>query len=193
MEKLKKTGTPLKDLFIIEPLVFGDERGYFFESWNAHDFREIILDVAFCQDNQSKSLKGILRGMHFQFKHPQAKLVRGGYGAVYDVAVDIRPQSPTYGRSFGIVLSEENKKMLFIPAGFAHGFLTLSELAIFLYKVDIPYNAKDEGGIIWNDPDLAINWPLAEWGIGESEIKINERDKNLPRIREINFPKTPVH
>ncbi len=193
MEKLKKTGTPLKDLFIIEPLVFGDERGYFFESWNAHDFREIILDVAFCQDNQSKSLKGILRGMHFQIKHPQAKLVRVGYGAVYDVAVDIRPQSPTYGRSFGIVLSEENKKMLFIPAGFAHGFLTLSELAIFLYKVDIPYNAKDEGGIIWNDPDLAINWPLAEWGIGESKIKINERDKNLPRIREINFPKTPVH
>lgn len=159
MGQIKVTKTNIKDLVVIEPTVHGDDRGYFMETYNQNDMKEAGIDVEFVQDNQSMSTKGVLRGLHYQKEFPQAKLVRVIKGEVFDVAVDLRRDSETYGEWFGIRLSEENKKQFYVPAGFAHGFLVLSDEAEFCYKVTDFYHPGDEGGIAWNDPDLGIEWP----------------------------------
>ena len=171
----------ISGLYIIEPTVFGDERGYFMETYNYNDFLAAGLDMVFVQDNQSRSKKGVLRGLHFQKKHPQGKLVRVIKGKVFDVAVDIRKNSPTYKKWYGIVLSAENKKQFYIPEGFAHGFLVLSDEAEFVYKCTDFYHPEDEGGIIWNDPAIGIKWPLEE----VEEIILSEKDKLWGGIEEI--------
>lgn len=178
MSKFTKHETDIKGLYVIKPTIFEDNRGYFFESYNANDFKEIGIDTIFVQDNQSKSSKGVIRGLHYQINHPQSKLVRAIRGEVYDVAVDLRPDSPTYGKYHGTILSAENKKQFFIPRGFAHGFLVLSDEAEFVYKCDDFYHANDEGGIIWNDPDINIAWPFTE-GLIQSE-----KDKKWPTLAE---------
>jgi len=151
---------PMEGLLLIQPQVFGDSRGYFFEIWSERDFVSVRKDIAFVQDNQSKSSKGVLRGLHFQRKHPQGKLVRVIQGEVFDVAVDLRNDSPTFGRWFGVILSGVKQNQFFVPPGFAHGFLVLSDEAIFSYKCTDFYHPKDEGGIRWDDPALGIAWPL---------------------------------
>ena len=156
------TPTALPDVLLIEPKVFGDARGFFFESYNRRVFAEVAgLDVDFVQDNHSRSAQGVLRGLHYQIQQPQGKLVRVVAGAVFDVAVDIRKASPTFGKWVGIELSAENKKMVWVPPGFAHGFLVLSEVAEFLYKTTDYYAPSYERSIAWNDPDIGIAWPLA--------------------------------
>lgn len=158
---MKVLPTNLPGLFVIEPKVFADERGYFFESYHEGKLREQGIDVRFVQDNQSKSSYGVIRGLHYQLTpHAQTKLVRVLEGSIYDIAVDIRKGSPTYGQWFGIELSSENKNQLFIPQGFAHGFSVLSDIAVVLYKCDNLYNPASEGGILYNDPELAIDWKI---------------------------------
>ena len=159
MGQIKVTKAPIEGLYIIEPTVHGDERGYFVETYNARDMQEAGLTMQFVQDNQSMSLKGVLRGLHFQIRHPQGKLVRVIRGEVFDVAVDLRKGSRTYGQWFGDILSEENGKQMYISEGFAHGFLVLSDQAEFCYKVTDFYHPGDEGGIAWNDPGIGIEWP----------------------------------
>ena len=149
----------IEGLCVIKPAVHGDSRGYFMETYNANDMREAGLDILFVQDNQSMSTKGVLRGLHFQKQYPQTKLVRVIKGAVFDVAVDLRSGSLTYGKYHGELLTEENKKQFLIPRGFAHGFLVLSDIAEFCYKCDDFYHANDEGGMAWNDPEIGIEWP----------------------------------
>lgn len=149
----------IEGLCVIEPAVHGDNRGYFMETYNANDMKEAGLDILFVQDNQSMSTKGVLRGLHFQIHYPQTKLVRVIKGEVFDVAVDLRPGSPTYGKYHGELLSETNKKQFLIPRGFAHGFLVLSDTAEFCYKCDDFYHANDEGGLAWNDPEIGVAWP----------------------------------
>lgn len=146
-------------LCVIKPTVHGDDRGYFVETYNYNDMKEAGLDIVFVQDNQSSSTKGVLRGLHFQKQYPQTKLVRVIKGQVFDVAVDLRNDSNTFGKWYGVLLSEENKKQFLIPKGFAHGFLVLSELAEFCYKCDDFYHPNDEGGLAWNDPEIGIEWP----------------------------------
>ncbi len=170
--------TDLKGVYIIEPKVYGDSRGYFMETYNANDFKEAGLNMVFVQDNQSKSKKGVLRGLHFQIKHPQGKLVRVLSGSVFDVCVDIRKGSPTFGKWHGVILTGENKKQFYVPAGCAHGFLVLSDEAEFAYKCTDFYHPEDEGGIIWNDPAIGIEWPLE--GIGE--VLLSDKDKKLSGI-----------
>ena len=177
--KLIETG--IKDLFIIEPEVFGDNRGYFMESYNKNTFLKLGLDYDFVQDNQSKSKKGVLRGLHFQKKYPQAKLVRVIEGEVFDVAVDLRKNSPTFGKWFGVLLSDENKRMFMIPRGFAHGFVVLSESATFTYKCDEFYHPEDEGGINWNDKEIDIKWPI------DFEPILSEKDKRHPCLKEVKL------
>lgn len=159
MSQIKVTKAPIEGLYVIEPTVHGDSRGYFMETYNYNDMKECGLDMVFVQDNQSKSSKGVLRGLHYQIKHPQGKLVRVIRGRVFDVAVDIRKGSSTYGKWFGVELSEENKKQFLISPGFAHGFLVLSDEAEFCYKCTDFYHPDDEGGIAWNDPTIGIVWP----------------------------------
>ncbi len=159
MGKIKVEKAPIEGLYIIEPSVFGDERGYFIETYNQRDMQEAGLNMVFVQDNQSMSVKGVLRGLHFQKEFPQGKLVRVIKGRVFDVAVDLRSGSKTYGKWFGVELSAENKKQFYISEGFAHGFLVLSETAEFCYKVTDFYHPGDEGGLAWNDPEIAIDWP----------------------------------
>jgi dTDP-4-dehydrorhamnose 3,5-epimerase len=155
------TPAAIPDVLVLEPTVFGDARGFFFESFNARDFAEVTgLDVCFVQDNHSKSGKGVLRGMHYQIQHPQGKLVRVVQGAVFDVAVDLRKSSPTFGRWVGEVLSAENRKQIWVPPGFAHGFLVLSESAEFLYKTTDYWYPEHERSLLWNDPDVGIAWPI---------------------------------
>lgn len=178
---MKLTLTPIKDLVVIEPKVFGDERGYFYEAYNKNTFHELGLDYDFVQDNQSFSKKGVLRGLHFQKNYPQAKLVRVIEGEVFDVAVDLRKDSSTYGKWYGVVLSGENKKMFMIPRGFAHGFLVLSDTAIFSYKCDDFYHPNDEGGIIYNDPTIGVEWPKID-----CDIVLSEKDKLHPTFKEIS-------
>lgn len=156
---VQKNLSGIEGLCLITPAAHGDERGFFMETYNKNEMREAGIDLEFVQDNQSRSIKGVLRGMHFQINFPQTKLVRVIRGEVYDVVVDLRPDSPTYGKWHGEFLSEENKNMFFIPKGFAHGFLTLSDVAEICYKCDDFYHPNDEGGIAWNDPTLAIKWP----------------------------------
>ena len=181
MGVIKITETGIKDLLIIEPAVYGDHRGYFTETYNKSDFMKAGLDYDFVQDNQSKSRKNVLRGLHFQKTHPQAKLVRVLDGEVFDVAVDLRPGSPTFGKWFGITLTAENMKQFLIPRGFAHGFLVQSETAIFAYKCDDYYHPEDEAGIRWNDPDIRIEWPI----VGEPVL--SDKDKIHPWFREVEF------
>ncbi len=152
--------TPLQGVCIIEPRAFGDERGFFMESWNRRSFAALGLDLDFVQDNHSRSQQGVLRGLHYQIKQPQGKLVRVVNGEVFDVAVDLRKSSPTFGRWTGVLLSAENKRMFWVPPGCAHGFLTLSASADFLYKATDYYAPEHERSLLWNDPDLAIDWPL---------------------------------
>ena len=159
MGKIQVTKAPIEGLYIIEPTVFGDNRGYFMETYNLQDMTAAGLNMNFVQDNQSMSVKGVIRGLHFQKQFPQGKLVRVIKGRVFDVAVDLRAGSKTYGKWFGVELSEENKKQFYISEGFAHGFLVLSETAEFCYKVTDFYHPGDEGGVAWNDPDIGIVWP----------------------------------
>ena len=180
MGKFEKEETAIKDVCIVTPKVFGDERGYFMETYNEADFVEIGLHNKFVQDNQSRSRKGVLRGLHFQKNHPQAKLVRVIKGEVYDVAVDLRKNSPTFGKYVGVVLSEENKKMFYIPRGFAHGFLVLSDEAEFCYKVDNIYDPSGEGGLMWNDPEVGIEWPEIN-----GEVLLSEKDQKHSELKAV--------
>lgn len=157
---MKITETRLPGVMLIEPRVFGDDRGFLFESWNARAFAEGGLDLQFVQDNHSKSARGVLRGLHYQNPDPQGKLVRVVAGAVYDVAVDIRRASPNFGRWVGVELSAENKRMLWVPPGFAHGFLSLADGTEFLYKCTAFYQPANEHSLLWNDPAIGIKWPL---------------------------------
>ena len=159
MGQIKVTKCPIEGLYIIEPTVHGDSRGYFVETYNQRDMEEAGLNMVFVQDNQSMSVKGVLRGLHFQKQYPQGKLVRVINGRVFDVAVDLRSGSPTYGKWYGVELTAENKKQFYISEGFAHGFLVLSETAEFCYKCTDFYRPGDEGGLAWNDPTIDIQWP----------------------------------
>lgn len=173
--------TAIEGVVIIEPRVFGDERGYFFESFNQGEFEEKVGKVVFVQDNESKSCYGVIRGLHFQKgEHAQSKLVRVVKGTVLDVAVDIRPGSPTFGKLVAVELSADNHRQLFLPRGMAHGFSVLSEEAIFQYKCDNFYCPSAEGAIAWDDPDLAINWRVPP-----GHIILSEKDKHHPRLREL--------
>lgn len=175
--------TPLADCYIIHDTVHGDQRGYFFESFNRKTFfSETGLDIDFVQDNQSKSQKGVLRGLHFQEgEHAQAKLVRVLQGKVLDVVVDLRKKSPSYGQTFAMELTEDNHQQLFVPRGFAHGFVVLSETAVFFYKCDNYYNKASERGIIFNDTDLAIDWQLPDMN-----LILSDKDRVLPSFQEIS-------
>ena len=170
--------TKIKGVYIIDVKTYGDNRGYFMETYKESDFNAAGLDYNFVQDNQSSSRKGVLRGLHFQKTHPQAKLVRVLKGEVFDVAVDLRKNSPTYGQWVGVVLSEENKRQFMIPRGFAHGFVVMSDYAEFAYKCDELYHPEDEGGIMWNDPAIGIEWPEV------GEIILSEKDKLHPSLAD---------
>lgn len=178
MSNFAFTKTEIKDVYIIDVKTFSDNRGYFMETYKASDFLEAGLDYKFVQDNQSSSYKGVLRGLHFQKTCPQAKLVRVLKGEVYDVAVDLRKGSETYGKWVGVFLSEKNKRQFMIPRGFAHGFLVISDYAEFAYKCDELYYPEDEGGIIWNDPNIKIEWP----NVGK--VILSEKDKRNPFLVE---------
>lgn len=180
MAKFNFIETGIKDLWIIEPTVFGDHRGYFMETYHAQEFQNAGLDMCFVQDNQSKSHKGVLRGLHFQVNHPQGKLVRVTKGEVFDVAVDLRKGSETYGKWYGVYLSEENKRQFYVPEGFAHGFLVTSDIAEFVYKCTDYYHPEDEGGILWNDPDIAVNWPLDK----VENISLSGKDEKWKTLAE---------
>ncbi len=172
----------IEGLKVIEPQVFGDERGYFMETYNYNDFKEAGIDCEFVQDNQSASRKGVLRGLHFQIDYPQDKLVRVINGSVFDVAVDLREGSPTFGKWFGIVLSSENKKQFFVPKNFAHGFLVLSDYAEFCYKVTDFYHPNDEGGLMWNDPEIGVEWPFTDFS--EKDLILSDKDTKHPSFSE---------
>lgn len=194
--QVEKNAGGIEGLSVITPTVHGDERGYFMETYNQKDLQEAGLDPVFVQDNQSSSSKGVLRGLHYQKNYPQGKLVRVIRGSVFDVAVDLRQGSKTFGKWFGVELSEENKKQFYVPKGFAHGYLVLSEWAEFCYKCTDFYHPGDDGGLAWNDPDIGIQWPgvTGEYpGSGTSAgyhmedgtpLNINERDENWPGLNE---------
>ena len=196
MGQIKVSKCPIEGLYIIEPAVHGDSRGYFMETYNQNDMHEAGLDMVFVQDNQSMSTKGVLRGLHFQKEYPQGKLVRVIKGKVFDVAVDLRAGSSTYGKWYGVELTEENKKQFYIPEGFAHGFLVLSDMAEFWYKVTDFYHPGDEGGLAWNDPEIGIQWPEL---VGEyrgtasaegykladgSKLNLSEKDQKWAGLKE---------
>jgi dTDP-4-dehydrorhamnose 3,5-epimerase len=171
---MKFIETPLQDVYIVEPQVFGDERGFFQETWNAQVFRDAGFDLAFVQDNHSRSRRGILRGMHYQTEQTQGKLVRVTSGEVFDVAVDMRRSSPTFGQWFGAALSSDNHKMMWVPPGFAHGFYVMSEYADFLYKCTDFYHPASEQSLAWNDPTVGIEWPLDAGG--EPSLSAKDQD-----------------
>lgn len=181
MTKIKRIDTSIDGMIVIEPKVFSDERGYFMETYNKEEFAEIGLNVGFVQDNESRSAKGVLRGLHFQTKFSQGKLVRVLQGSVFDVGVDLREGSPTYGKWEGILLSEQNKQMFYIPEGCAHGFLVVSDFAVFTYKCTNLYHPEYDSGIIYNDKDIAVKWPTE----GIDEIVLSDRDKRLKTLREM--------
>jgi len=195
--KVEKNVGGIEGLCIIEPAVHGDSRGYFMETYSQRDMEEAGINITFVQDNQSCSTKGVLRGLHFQKEYPQTKLVRVIKGSVYDVAVDLRSNSATYGKAFGVELTEENKKQFLIPKGFAHGFLVLSDVAEFCYKCDDFYHPGDEGGMAWNDPEIGIEWPevVGEYrGTASSEgytmkdgtaLNLSEKDQNWLGLKDI--------
>lgn len=176
---MKVTKTKLKDCVIIEPSIYGDKRGFFLETFHADRYADLAnISLPFVQDNHSQSSKGILRGLHFQKNKPQGKLVRVVRGEVYDVAVDMRLDSPTFGQWESVILSEENKTQFWVPPGFAHGFVTLSETADFEYKCTEYYDSSDEGSLLWNDPDLNISWPI-------NNPKLSDKDLNAPRLIDL--------
>lgn len=181
MGQIKVTPCEIPGLVVIEPAVHGDARGYFMETYNQRDMQEAGMDMVFVQDNQSMSSQGVLRGLHYQLQYPQGKLVRVIRGEVYDVAVDLRPDSASYGKWHGELLSEENKKQFYIPEGFAHGFYVLSETAEFCYKCTDFYHPGDEGGLRWNDPDIGVEWPLLD-GV---PVLLSEKDKVQPFLKEL--------
>ena len=183
MGKFKKIETSIEGVYVIEPTVFGDNRGYFMETYSEEEFAEIGLHYHFVQDNQSKSRKGVLRGLHFQTEHTQGKLVRCTEGEVWDVAVDLRKGSPTYGQWEGVHLSAENKRQFYVPEGFAHGFVVLSDVATFNYKCTDFYAPEYDGGIPWNDKDVNIQWPIE--GL---DILLSEKDKNHKPLKEQDLP-----
>ena len=180
MGKITVTPCDIEGLDVIEPTVFKDERGYFVETYNQNDMKEAGLDMVFVQDNQSMSTRGVLRGLHFQKQFPQGKLVRVVRGKVFDVAVDLRSDSKTYGKWFGVELSAENMKQFYIPEGFAHGFLVLSDEAEFCYKCTDFYHPGDEGGLAWNDPEIGVEWPLEE-GV---DLIISEKDQKWKGLKD---------
>jgi len=183
MSKFKFTETKVKDLYIIEPQVFGDNRGYFMETYNKKDFTEAGLNMEFVQDNESKSKKGVLRGLHFQTKHTQGKLVRVTSGEVFDVAVDLRKGSPSFGKWAGVILTQENKKQFYVPEGFAHGFLVLSDEAVFNYKCTDYYSPEYDSGILWNDEEVGIEWPLE----GIDDILLSDKDKIQKKFKDLEI------
>jgi len=179
MGRFQFIATTIANVFLVEPTVFGDNRGYFMETYHRGEFKAAGLGMDFVQDNQSKSRQGVLRGMHFQIKNPQGKLVRVLSGEVFDVAVDMRPESPTFGKWYGVVLSAENKKQFYVPERFAHGFLVLSETAEFTYKCTRFYDPSDEGGLAWDDEDVGIEWPI----MAGMDVLLSEKDKNNPSFQ----------
>ena len=181
MSKFNFIKTDIDGVTIIEPTLFGDDRGYFMETYNYNEFKTAGLDMEFVQDNQSKSKRGVLRGLHFQKNNPQGKLVRVVSGEVFDVAVDIRKNSSTYGKWVGVVLNTENKRQFYIPEGFAHGFLVLSETAEFVYKCTRFYDPSDEGGIMWNDLDIGIDWPMSK----DMKLILSDKDKKNLNFRDL--------
>ena len=186
MGQFQFTKTGIEGLVVVEPKVFGDNRGYFMETYNYNDFKAAGLDMVFVQDNQSKSKKGVLRGLHFQKKNPQGKLVRVVSGEVYDVAVDLRRGSDTYGKWYGVLLSAENKKQFYVPEGFAHGFVVMSETAEFVYKCTRFYDPSDEGGLMWNDTEIGIDWPVPE----NAELLLSEKDQHHQPLKDFESPFT---
>ena len=186
MGQFQFTKTGIEGLVVVEPKVFGDNRGYFMETYNYNDFKAAGLDMVFVQDNQSKSKKGVLRGLHFQKKNPQGKLVRVVSGEVYDVAVDLRKGSDTYGKWYGVLLSAENTKQFYVPEGFAHGFVVMSETAEFVYKCTRFYDPSDEGGLMWNDPEIGIDWPVPE----NAELLLSEKDQHHQPLKDFESPFT---
>lgn len=186
MGQFQFTKTGIEGLVVVEPKVFGDNRGYFMETYNYNDFKAAGLDMVFVQDNQSKSKKGVLRGLHFQKKNPQGKLVRVVSGEVYDVAVDLRKGSDTYGKWYGVLLSAENKKQFYVPEGFVHGFVVMSETAEFVYKCTRFYDPSDEGGLMWNDPEIGIDWPVPE----NAELLLSEKDQHHQPLKDFESPFT---
>ncbi|WP_374415129.1 dTDP-4-dehydrorhamnose 3,5-epimerase [Ectopseudomonas oleovorans] len=175
---MKVIETALAGVLIIEPKVFGDHRGFFLESFQVERYREAGIDLPFVQDNHSRSQRGVLRGLHFQRTRPQGKLVSVSRGSVYDVAVDINPQSPTCGQFVGVELNEENHRQLWVPPGYAHGFCVISEVADFQYKCTDLYFPEDEGGLLWNDPDVDISWPVVS-------PSLSAKDTQNPTLREL--------
>ena len=184
MSKFKRVETGIKDLIVIEPTVFGDNRGFFMESYSKKDFSEIGMDVEFVQDNHSKSKKGVLRGLHFQTQHVQGKLVRVTAGAVLDVAVDLRKDSPTFGKHYLVELTADNKKMFYIPPGFAHGFLTLEDNTEFQYKCTDYYAPEFDSGVLWNDSDIGIEWSFEKYGLSVEAILLSDKDKKQQTLQE---------
>lgn len=184
MGNFKKMETEIRDLIIIEPHLFGDNRGFFMESYNKKEFEDIGIDVEFVQDNHSRSKKGVLRGLHFQKMHSQGKLIRVTRGSIWDVAVDLRRGSPTFGKWQGTVLSEGNKKMIYIPEGFAHGFLTLEEDTEIQYKATDFYYPEHDAGIKWDDPDIGVKWPFEEFRLDKEDLLLSEKDENQLGFRE---------
>ena len=180
MGKFNFIKTGIDGMFVVEPTVFEDNRGYFMETFQEKDFQDAGYNLKFVQDNQSKSTKGVLRGLHLQVNHPQGKLVRVIKGKVFDVGVDLRANSPTYGKWYGEILSEDNKKQLYIPPKFAHGFLVLSDEPEFLYKCTEFYHGDDESGIMWNDEDIGIKWPLDDI----DEVILSDKDKEWKTLKE---------
>jgi len=181
MGQIKVTRLDIEGLCIIEPTLHGDHRGYFMETYNQQDMTAEGLDMVFVHDNQSMSRKGVLRGLHFQKQFPQGKLVRVIRGSVFDVAIDLRRNSATFGKWYGVELTAENKKQFYLPPGFAHGFMVLSDEAEFCYKTTDFYHPDDEGGLMWNDPDINVQWPLDK----VSEILLSEKDKINPSFAEL--------
>ena len=184
MSKFKRVETGIKDLIVVEPTVFGDNRGFFMESYSKKDFSEIGMDIEFVQDNHSKSKKGVLRGLHFQTQHVQGKLVRVTAGAVLDVAVDLRKNSPTFGKHYLVELSADNKKMFYIPPGFAHGFLTLEDNTEFQYKCTDYYAPEFDSGVLWNDSDIGIDWNFEKYGLSAEAILLSAKDKKQQTLQE---------
>lgn len=185
---MKIIETTLPGVIVIEPKIFGDKRGFFLESFRQDTIEQAGLNVTFVQDNHSRSSQGVLRGLHYQLTQTQGKLVRVTSGAVYDVAVDVREGSPTFGQWYGTELNEENMRMMYVPPGYAHGFVVLSESADFLYKCTDYYHPESEQGIAWNDPDIGIEWPIKELS---SEIALSEKDKNNALLKDQPSDKLP--
>lgn len=185
MSKFKAVRTPIEGLVIVEPTVFGDARGFFMETYSEKDFEEIGISAKFVQDNHSKSRKGVLRGLHFQRQHTQGKLIRVTSGSVLDVVVDLRPESSTFGKWEAVFLSADNKRQLYVPPRFAHGFLTLEDDTEFLYKCTDYYHPESDAGVLWNDPQIGIDWNLEHYGIAEPQL--SQKDMAQPTIDQVDW------